>query len=351
MHDLSYRSSKTLVRRSPIHGKGLFATQPIAKGEIVAIKGGHILTERQWASLEPRFGAAEIQVAEGLFIAPADEGQRDGGMLYTNHSCDPNIALQGQIAFVAMRDIAPREELTHDWATTDDLDYVMACRCGSPTCRGTVTGKDWMKPELQEKYRGWFCWFLQRRIAALTAGDDQADATDRAVAQGNPPREGPPVELRIAGAADLAVLLPLVRAYHAFEGVEMQDTVRLAALSPLLAPDNPLGRLWLLGVSDRVVGYLALCFGYSIEFGGRDAFVDEFFIEAPARGKGLGTRALREVQRCAAALGIVALHLEVAAANDTAKRLYAQAGFRPRERYHLMSCPLDHGEGATTGSS
>jgi hypothetical protein len=68
--------------------------------------------------------------------------------------------------FVAMRDIALSEELTHDWATTDDLDYVVECNCGSPNCRGTVTGKDWMKKELQEKYKGWFCWFIQRKIDA-----------------------------------------------------------------------------------------------------------------------------------------------------------------------------------------
>ncbi|MEW6299813.1 MAG: hypothetical protein AB1671_19135, partial [Thermodesulfobacteriota bacterium] len=78
--------------------------------------------------------------------------------------------------FVALRDIAPGEELTHDWATTDDLDYVMECRCGSPNCRGVITGKDWMKRELQEKYRGWFSWFLQRKIEALapTQGVRQA---------------------------------------------------------------------------------------------------------------------------------------------------------------------------------
>ena len=90
-------------------------------------------------------------------------------MLYTNHSCDPNLAIQGQIALVAMRDIAADEELTIDWATTDDGDHQMACRCGSPRCRGTITGKDWMKPELQERYAGWFCWFLQRKIAASAA--------------------------------------------------------------------------------------------------------------------------------------------------------------------------------------
>jgi len=57
-------------------------------------------------------------------------------------------------------------QLTIDWATTDDLDEEMRCRCGSPSCRGTISGKDWMKPALQEKYRGWFCWFLQRKIDA-----------------------------------------------------------------------------------------------------------------------------------------------------------------------------------------
>jgi SET domain-containing protein len=167
--DLSYRSPKAEVRKSPIHGKGLFASQAVAAGEIVAVKGGHILTKEEWSKLEPQLGSAEIQVAEELFIAPTRPEQREGGMLYTNHCCDPNIAIQGQIVFVAMKDIAPDEELTHDWATTDDLDYTMRCKCGSPNCRGTITGTDWMKTELQEKYRGWFCWFIQRKIDELSA--------------------------------------------------------------------------------------------------------------------------------------------------------------------------------------
>lgn len=166
MIDLTYRSPKTEARPSPIHGTGLFAKQAISTGEIVAVKGGHVLSRAQWAALEPALGSAEIQIAEDLFIAPVRSDHRDGSMLYTNHSCDPNLAIQGQIVLVAMRDIAPGEELTIDWATTDDLDYAMDCHCGRPQCRGTVTGKDWMKRELQEKYAGWFCWFLQRKIDA-----------------------------------------------------------------------------------------------------------------------------------------------------------------------------------------
>lgn len=54
--------------------------------------------------------------------------------------------------------------LTYRSPKTDDLDYEMECNCGSQSCRGTVTGKDWMNKTLQERYKGWFCWFLQRKI-------------------------------------------------------------------------------------------------------------------------------------------------------------------------------------------
>ena len=172
MHALTYRSPKTEVKASAIQGRGLFAREAIAPGEIVAVKGGYVLPADAWRALEPTLGPAEIQISEDLVIAPVAQAERDGAMLYTNHSCEPNIALQGQIVFVAMRDIAPGEELTHDWATTDDGDYTMECRCGSPRCRGTITGKDWMDPALQARYRGWFCWFLQRKIDATTRRSD-----------------------------------------------------------------------------------------------------------------------------------------------------------------------------------
>ncbi len=138
-----------------------------------------MLTKAQWEALEPELGPAEIQIGEELFVAPASAEEVAGSMLYTNHSCEPNVAIQGQIVFVAMRDVAAGEELTHDWATTDDLDYEVACNCGSRACRGTVTGRDWAKPELQRRYRGWFCWFLQRKIDALSADIGTPGRDDR----------------------------------------------------------------------------------------------------------------------------------------------------------------------------
>jgi SET domain-containing protein len=156
MKPLSHLSAKTAVRPSPIHGRGLFATADIAKDEIVAVKGGHILTREELREITPLLGPVEIQIDDDLFITPVTEDERGGSMLYSNHSCDANLGLRGEITFVATRDIRAGEELTHDWATTDDDDYSVECKCGAPNCRGTLTGKDWQRPELQKRYSGYF---------------------------------------------------------------------------------------------------------------------------------------------------------------------------------------------------
>lgn len=162
---MSFLSPKTEVRASRIQGRGLFARELIARGEIVAIKGGHIFDGKMLRSLQPLLGPAEIQIADDLYIGPTTTENREGSMIFSNHSCDPNIGVQGQIIFVAMRDIQAGEELTHDWATTDCDDYEMPCNCGAVDCRKIITGQDWMKPELQEKYKGYFSWYLERKIS------------------------------------------------------------------------------------------------------------------------------------------------------------------------------------------
>ncbi|HEY4284327.1 MAG TPA: SET domain-containing protein-lysine N-methyltransferase [Chthoniobacterales bacterium] len=165
MIPLSYRSPKTEVRTSSIHGRGLFATTGIAKDEIVAVKGGHIVTGNFLAEqITPALGPVEIQIDNDLFIAPVTTEEREGSMLYSNHSCDANLGIRGEITFVALRDIAAGEELTHDWCTTDNGDYNLKCNCGVPNCRGTLTGKDWQRADLQKKYRGYFSAYLQKKM-------------------------------------------------------------------------------------------------------------------------------------------------------------------------------------------
>ena len=145
--------------------------------------------------------------------------------------------------------------------------------------------------------------------------------------------------LQQASTEHLQTLLPLVQAYHQFEDIHMTDESRKQAIGSLLS-DSSLGGVWLIVVDDAIVGYIALTFGYSIEFGGRDAFIDEFYIQSEFRGQGLGKQTLRQIQQEAKALDIQALHLEVAQLNTVAQRLYTQAGFQIRNKYRLMSARL-----------
>ena len=168
MNEFSYRSPKTEVRESKIHGRGLFARAAIAQDEVVAVKGGHIVDGKTLREkITPVLGPVEIQIDDDLFIAPVSEEERDLSMLYSNHSCNPNLGMRGEITFVAMRHIHTDEELTHDWAMTDDDDYSVECNCGAASCRRILTGKDWQCQDLQERYAGYFSAYLARKLALL----------------------------------------------------------------------------------------------------------------------------------------------------------------------------------------
>lgn len=174
---LSYISPKAAVKESPIHGRGLFAIEAIEVGEVVCVKGGAIFDRKRLGELSARLGPSEIQIADDLFIGPLQEGEREGSMIFSNHSCEPNLGVRGQIVFVTMRRVEAGEELTHDWAMTDDDDYEMKCRCGSESCRRVITGRDWRRPELQQKYAGYVSWYLTEKIRQEINGAGQSRVT------------------------------------------------------------------------------------------------------------------------------------------------------------------------------
>lgn len=148
------------------------------------------------------------------------------------------------------------------------------------------------------------------------------------------------LELRAAQPADIDDLMPLVAAYHAFEGIDSDATKRESAVGRLLA-EPELGGIWLVLADDALAGYIALCRGFSIEFDGFDAFVDELYLDPDFRGRGIGRFVLESIKSEARRWRINALHLEVARDNERARRLYRGAGFEPREKYLLMSAALD----------
>jgi GNAT superfamily N-acetyltransferase len=96
------------------------------------------------------------------------------------------------------------------------------------------------------------------------------------------------------------------------------------------------GRAWLICEGETAVGYVILTLGYSLEFGGRDAFVDELFIQREHRGRGWGRRTLEFVEAESGTLGVGALHLAVSDQNAAGYEIYRRAGFVDRG-FRLMS--------------
>ncbi len=133
---------------------------------------------------------------------------------------------------------------------------------------------------------------------------------------------------RTATLADLPQLLRMHRAFFDEEGYPYAAAKFEQALREILTNEF-LGRVVLI---DETSGYFTLAFGFSVEFGGRDAFLDELYVVPEARGKGLGTAAIDEAERVCHANGIHALHLEVEFTNESAKRLYARRGFDEHTR-------------------
>jgi hypothetical protein len=150
---------------SSIEGRGVEAVAPIAAGEVVAVKGGHILGRTVAGSPPSAIGNSLFQIAEDLYLGAISGEECEGVMMLVNHSCQPNLCMGGNIALVSMQDISVGEELTIDYAMfLGDPDFAMQCRCGTVSCRQTIKGTDWMRPDLQDLYRGRFAWWLQQRI-------------------------------------------------------------------------------------------------------------------------------------------------------------------------------------------
>lgn len=151
-------------RRSEIAGRGLVAVEAISKDEVVAVKGGHIVTTEQLGSMSERLQNSDVQITDNLHLVALADEEYEAVMLFINHSCEPNVGFAGNVVLVAMRDIVAGEELTTDYAMFDDYEGYMDCTCGRSSCRGRVDGRDWQRADLQQRYRGYFSWYLQRKM-------------------------------------------------------------------------------------------------------------------------------------------------------------------------------------------
>jgi ribosomal protein S18 acetylase RimI-like enzyme len=140
--------------------------------------------------------------------------------------------------------------------------------------------------------------------------------------------------IRSAREDDLSGVLAQMRRYYAADGYPFDEAPARRAASGLIA-DRSLGRLWVVEEDGAVVGYLVLTFGYSLECGGRDAFVDEVVVDEAFRGRGHGTELLRLAEAECRAEGVRAVHLEVERGKEATIGLYRRLGFEDRDRLLL----------------
>ncbi|MFF0769649.1 SET domain-containing protein [Nonomuraea wenchangensis] len=140
------------VRPSPIAGDGLFAMTPLPAGTVVSRLGGRLVT---WDALRELLADPAVPYVDTVavgddlhLVLPPGSPSGKG-----NHGCDPNLWWSAPYTLVARRDVSRGEELTLDYATcTKAPGFVLECRCGAPLCRGRVTGEDWKRADLRERY-------------------------------------------------------------------------------------------------------------------------------------------------------------------------------------------------------
>lgn len=174
-----YRTSSWIdprieTRDTSARGRGSFARALIRAGEVVTIWGGQIFSIADVAAGKTKKGTVAAIAEDRVLAAPAGASAPDDQFL--NHSCDPNVWLRDEVTLIVRRDIAAGEELTADYVFWEyDEDYVARweCACGSSFCRGRITGRDWRRRDLQERYNGHFSPFINERIARLKSAPNR----------------------------------------------------------------------------------------------------------------------------------------------------------------------------------
>ena len=144
------------VRDSPIAGRGLFTTAPIADGTVLIRFGGttvstaglHELLAR--ATLDGTYVDSFALDDDTHLVLPAGTSAH-----FANHSCDPTSWLVGPLELAARRDLDRDIEVTSDYGViSDDASFHMVCTCAASACRRVVTGRDWQRLDLQATHRG-----------------------------------------------------------------------------------------------------------------------------------------------------------------------------------------------------
>ncbi len=139
------------------------------------------------------------------------------------------------------------------------------------------------------------------------------------------------IRFQPASIADRNVLVGFMRQFYEIDAYPFDESSAYSALDGILS-DASLGRVWIITEQETPIGYVVLTLGYSLEYRGRDASIDEVYVEAGHRGKGIGSKAIKFVEEACRELGVNALHLEVERENAAGQGLYRKHGFECHDR-------------------
>jgi GNAT superfamily N-acetyltransferase len=134
-----------------------------------------------------------------------------------------------------------------------------------------------------------------------------------------------------ASRAEIDAVVGMVRSFYEESSYPFEVAAVYAAVDALIA-DPKKGGLWIVKADGEAVGYAVLTYGFSIEYGGVDAFVDEIWLTEKRRGQGFGSKLFARMDEQCRRHGVRALHLEVERANAAAQRLYRGWGFEVHGR-------------------
>ncbi|MDF1854147.1 GNAT family N-acetyltransferase [Pseudooceanicola sp.] len=142
--------------------------------------------------------------------------------------------------------------------------------------------------------------------------------------------------VHLAGPEDAERLRPMIAACHDEMQIADDTTTRDAALMPLLS-GSPHGAIYLIGPARAPIGYIVISFGWSLAFGGLVGVVEEVWIRAGVRGRGIASEVLNSLPKALAVAGLRALHLEVHRDDTRAQDIYRRQKFTARPDYVLMT--------------
>lgn len=148
---------------------------------------------------------------------------------------------------------------------------------------------------------------------------------------------------RLATEKDVDSVVAMMCAYYNEDGYPFVEQEARQAVVELIR-DEGAGCLWVAQLDDDVVGYLAVTLGFSLEYRGRDAFIDELYIRKSSRGLGLGREGLALAEAYCRRERVQAVHLEVEHHRETALELYRRAGYEDHERRLMTKWLRTEGE-------